>query len=129
MALMDAEKATALRERLLERKRKLWQEVRDQIKTGLGESYQDLMSTVRDNEDQALANLLEETKFSLIEPKRQELMAIEEALTRLENGTYGICENCGKAIEPRRLEILPQTTLCRDCQALREKLAKAAGTR
>ncbi|MDD3582077.1 MAG: TraR/DksA C4-type zinc finger protein [Desulfobacca sp.] len=127
MTVMDPQKLAESRERLLERKRKLWQEVKNQIKTGLGESYQDLLSTVRDNEDQALANLLEETQFSLIEPKRQELMAIEEALIRMDNGTYGFCEDCGAPIEPRRLEIMPQTSLCRECQALREKVAKAGG--
>ena len=45
---------------------------------------------------------------------------------RLENGTYGHCEDCGLAIEPRRLEIMPETPLCRGCQSQREKLAKAA---
>jgi len=125
MALMDAEKLAQLREKLLERKRKLWREVKGQIKTGLGESYQDLLATARDEEDQAQVNLLEETQFSLIEPKRQELVAIEEALQRLENGTYGECEACGKLIEPRRLEIMPETPFCRDCQSQKEKIAKA----
>ena len=92
----------------------------------MGESYQDLLATARDEEDQAQVNLLEETQFSLIEPKRQELVAIEEALQRLENGTYGECEACGKLIEPRRLEIMPQTALCRDCQSQKEKIAKAS---
>ena len=126
MALMDAEKMSQLREKLLERKRKLWREVKGQIKTGLGESYQDLLATARDEEDQAQVNLLEELQFSLIEPKRQELVAIEEALQRLENGTYGECEACGKLIEPRRLEIMPETALCRDCQSQKEKIAKAS---
>jgi DnaK suppressor protein len=127
MTIMDAERLTALRERLLERKRKLWREVKGDIKSSLGESYQDLLSTARDEEDQAQVSLLEETQFSLIEPKRQELLAIEEALLRVENGTYGECESCGKNIEPRRLEIMPQTPLCRDCQSHREKIAKAGG--
>jgi DnaK suppressor protein len=59
-------------------------------------------------------------------PKRQELEAIEDALMRLENGSYGLCEVCGQPIEPRRLEIMPETALCRNCQSYREKLAKAA---
>jgi DnaK suppressor protein len=123
---METDKMSLLREQLLERKRKLWREVKGQIKSGLGESYQDLLATARDEEDQAQVNLLEETQFSLIEPKRQELVAIEEALQRLENGTYGECEACGKNIEPRRLEIMPQTALCRDCQSQKEKIAKAS---
>lgn len=40
---------------------------------------------------------------------------LEEALGRLEEGTYGICENCGKPIDPERLEILPTTSLCAGC--------------
>jgi len=46
-------------------------------------------------------------------------------LQRLENGSYGLCEVCGQSIEPRRLEIMPETPLCRDCMSQREKLAKA----
>lgn len=126
---MDAEKKEQLRQRLLERKRKLWAEVRSQIKDGLDEGYQELLATARDEEDQAQVSLLEETQISLIEPKRQELLAIEDALQRLENGSYGICEMCGEPIEPRRLEIMPQVTLCRDCQSRKEKIAKASGLR
>lgn len=129
MAVMDVDKKEQLRQRLLERKRKLWAEVKGQIKSGLDEGYQELLDTARDEEDQALVNLLEETQFSLIEPKRQELLAIEDALQRLENGSYGICDMCGEPIEPRRLEIMPQTTLCRDCQSRKEKIAKASGLR
>jgi RNA polymerase-binding transcription factor DksA len=40
---------------------------------------------------------------------------LEEALAKLEEGTYGICENCGKPIDPERLEILPTTKLCAEC--------------
>jgi len=40
---------------------------------------------------------------------------LEEALSNLEKGTYGICGNCGKPIDPERLEILPTTKLCAEC--------------
>lgn len=46
---------------------------------------------------------------------------IAAALGRLDAGKYGICENCGKPINPRRLEALPYVTLCVDCQALSER--------
>ena len=88
-----------------------------------------MLSTARDEEDQASVSLLAETNLSLLGPKRQELEAIEEALMRLENGTYGLCEACGLAIEPRRLEIMPETPLCRNCMSQREKLAKATAVR
>lgn len=41
--------------------------------------------------------------------------ALKAALSRVENGTYGICQNCGNQIHPERLEILPTTTLCTPC--------------
>jgi DnaK suppressor protein len=45
---------------------------------------------------------------------------VNAALARLDAGTYGICENCGKEISPRRLEALPYARLCVDCQAKAE---------
>lgn len=41
--------------------------------------------------------------------------ALEEALTKVEKGSYGQCERCGNQIDPERLEILPATALCVDC--------------
>lgn len=48
------------------------------------------------------------------------LRQVRAAITRLENGTYGICANCGKEINPKRLERLPYATLCIDCQSAQE---------
>lgn len=47
---------------------------------------------------------------------------IDEALKRIEDGTYGICNNCGKAIMPERLEALPYAELCIACQRLESKV-------
>jgi DnaK suppressor protein len=126
MAGLSTEKLAEVKERLLERKRRLWQEVKQQLKSNVGDGYQEMLATARDEEDQAAVSLLAETHLSLLGPKRQELEAIEEALNRLESGTYGECEVCGQPIEPRRLEIMPETPLCRGCMSQREKLAKAA---
>lgn len=48
------------------------------------------------------------------------LTQVRAALTRLDNGTYGICAKCGKEINPKRLERLPYATLCIDCQSAQE---------
>ena len=125
MAGLNPEKKAEVKERLLSRKQRLWQEVKQQLKSSIGDGYQEMLATARDEEDQASVSLLAETQLALLGPKRQELEAIEEALQRLEHGTYGQCENCGLNIEPRRLEIMPETPLCRNCQQMREKLAKA----
>ena len=125
MAGLNPAKQAEVKEKLLSRKQRLWLEVKQQLKSSIGDGYQEMLATARDEEDQASVSLLAETQLSLLGPKRQELEAIEEALLRLESGTYGQCENCGLAIEPRRLEIMPETPLCRNCQQMREKLAKA----
>jgi DnaK suppressor protein len=126
MAGLNPERLAEVKGRLLERKRRLWQEVKSQLKSNIGDGYQEMLSTARDEEDQATVSLMAETSLTLLGPKRQELEAIEEALQRLENGSYGLCEVCGQPIEPRRLEIMPETPLCRNCMSQREKLAKAA---
>ncbi len=125
MAGLSSERQAEVKERLVARKQNLWLEVKQQLKTSIGDGYQEMLATARDEEDQASVSLLAETQLSLLGPKRQELEAIEAALQRLENGNYGLCENCGLPIEPRRLEIMPETPLCRNCQSQREKLAKA----
>jgi DnaK suppressor protein len=125
MAGLSSERQAEVKTRLVARKQNLWLEVKQQLKNSIGDGYQEMLATARDEEDQASVSLLAETQLSLLGPKRQELEAIEAALQRLENGSYGLCEACGLPIEPRRLEIMPETALCRNCQSQREKLAKA----
>jgi DnaK suppressor protein len=126
MAGLSPERLAEVRERLLDRKKRLWLEVKEQLKSSIGDGYQEMLSTARDEEDQAVVSLLAETNLTLLGPKRQELEAIEEALLRLDNGHYGECEACGQPIEPRRLEVMPETPYCRACMSQKEKLAKAA---
>ena len=52
---------------------------------------------------------------------RDHLRQIEHALSRVEDGSYGQCERCGKPISPARLEALPEATLCIDCKAQEEE--------
>jgi DnaK suppressor protein len=125
MAGLSPEKLEEVKERLRDRKRRLWQEVKQQLRSNIGDGYQEMLAAARDEEDQATVSLMAETNLTLLGPKRQELEAIEEALNRIEGGGYGYCEACGQSIEPRRLEIMPETPLCRNCMSHREKLAKA----
>lgn len=53
---------------------------------------------------------------ALLSMDRKTLEQVEDALQRLENGTYGKCERCGDQIPHERLEILPYATLCVKCQ-------------
>jgi YteA family regulatory protein len=57
-----------------------------------------------------------ELDYTLEENSEHVLEEIEAALKRIEEGTYGICTNCGKPIAVERLEALPWATLCIDCK-------------
>jgi DnaK suppressor protein len=76
-------------------------------------------------EEEATETLELEKRLTLENRIRQELAAIEHALERFEKGTYGLCENCGQPIDPKRLEVLPQASLCMNCKALLAKNAKS----
>ncbi len=52
---------------------------------------------------------------------------IKEALGRIENDTYGVCESCGEDISIKRLKARPVTTQCIDCKSKEEALEKALG--
>ena len=71
-----------------------------------------------------LASSLEgrEMIFQLTSRDRNELRLIEDALFRINEGTYGACESCEKKISLKRLQIMPLTSLCIDCQEAAENL-------
>jgi DnaK suppressor protein len=56
--------------------------------------------------------------------ERKLLKKIDEAIMRLENGTYGICEICGAEIEYERLKVRPVTTMCIECKNEQEEEEK-----
>jgi DnaK suppressor protein len=75
-------------------------------------------------EEEATETLELEKRLALENRVRKELSEIEHALRKFEESTYGKCDNCGKSIDPARLEALPQASLCLDCKALRAKNAQ-----
>ncbi|NLJ79658.1 MAG: conjugal transfer protein TraR [Firmicutes bacterium] len=63
------------------------------------------------------SQLYERSKdFGLVEITRAQLTEVEQALLALEQGKYGFCQNCGRSIDPHRLEALPRTLFCLECK-------------
>ncbi|MBU2549178.1 MAG: RNA polymerase-binding protein DksA [Proteobacteria bacterium] len=75
------------------------------------------------------ASLESDRNFTLrIRDRERKLISkIKEALERIEEGTFGICEECGEEIGAKRLEARPVTTLCIDCKTKQERNEKARG--
>jgi len=65
-----------------------------------------------------------EHKLAVEDNLRAQLKMVEHALSKLEAGTYGLCDLCGQPISPERLEALPYANLCIKCKASQAKDAK-----
>jgi DnaK suppressor protein len=57
--------------------------------------------------------------LGLVETLKGQLMAVDQALDKIDNGTYGSCDNCGRPIPAARLEARPASILCIDCKTQR----------
>jgi DnaK suppressor protein len=71
--------------------------------------------------DTATETVDREIDYTLEEADARLLASIDQALGRIDNGTYGICVNCGAQIPPERLEAMPWATLCIDCKRREER--------
>lgn len=111
-----------VREKLLDTRRQVLKEISNDLKQGREGAKDEGMDTY----DLASEERDREISFILTDREREKLQAIQEALERVDDGTYGICESCESEIAPARLETLPFTRLCVNCQAEREKEAKAS---
>ncbi len=72
--------------------------------------------------DRAVSTYARELNFSQSENETQLLQMVNAALQRIDDGTYGECLNCGKEIGLKRLQAVPWTHLCIDCQQKAEEI-------
>lgn len=78
-------------------------------------------SETPDPVDLAVRNYSKNVMLAVSENESRELALIDEALLRIEDDEYGLCLNCEKEINPKRLAALPSARYCLDCQELQEK--------
>ncbi|MGC9120054.1 MAG: TraR/DksA family transcriptional regulator [Sulfurihydrogenibium sp.] len=107
---MEKDKLEKYRRLLLKKKKQILERYlkKEQTQAVLSEES----AQPRDLEDYALIDLTEEILGQLSDIEIEILRAIDDALERIKNGTYGVCEVCGKEIEEERLQAVPWTTLC-----------------
>ena len=109
---------------LQDMKRSLMKEMHGRVK-GETEGSKD---EGRDTYDLASDERDREINFILNDREREKLLAIDEALQRISEKTYGLCESCEGEIQLGRLKILPFTRLCVRCQEENEKESKRQKT-
>jgi DnaK suppressor protein len=106
-----------LRDRLQQQR----QEILDMYQQDLRAGQESADDGTEDIVDRANNSYNRELMFSLSDSERQMLLQVEDALRRMDEGVYGRCANCGRAISVQRLEAVPWTRFCIDCQELAEK--------
>jgi DnaK suppressor protein len=111
-------------EMLDEMKRGLMREMQDRVR---GES-EGVKDEGRDTYDLASDERDREINFILNDREREKLVAIDEALLRIKEKSYGLCETCEGEIQLGRLKVLPFTRLCVKCQEENEKESKRQKT-
>ena len=110
-----------LHEHLLEMKNKLVNEIDSELKAEREGNKDEGMDTY----DLASEERDREINFILSDRERVKIKQIDDALARMADSTYGVCESCGLEIAQERLEAMPFTRLCRDCQQDQEREAKS----
>lgn len=113
-----------LKEILLAKREALIQEIKHQLGQSVTEEQSRRLEAAMDSGDQALVDLDREMGISLQEMRNRERQLIDDALFSLEEGTYGVCAECGGEISEKRLEALPFARLCVDCKSKRELMEK-----
>lgn len=113
-----------LHKMLLGKRQEIMKEIEDSLGQSLTEDQQRRLESARDVGDQALMDLERELGISLMEMRNRRRQSIDEALTRLHEGTYGICAECGIEVSEKRLQAVPFAKLCVECQSRAELLEK-----
>jgi DnaK suppressor protein len=107
-----------LKQMLEDRRLELMSEVQGKMRDVRTESIKD--REVFDQGESSEVDIQEDIEFALIQMKAETLNKINEALARLEEGTYGYCFECGEEIAQARLRALPFAVRCKDCEEARE---------
>ncbi len=126
--MLGKKKVDVFRTRLLDLKRKIGKELeekeRETLEKTLKEASGELSSYSIHLADLGSDASERDKEIDILETEERILDRIERALRKIEEGSYGICEDCGKEIPPERLEAIPYALKCRECQEREEKEAR-----
>jgi DnaK suppressor protein len=117
---MARDRYSELKRILEERRREIMSAVHEKIRDVRTEGANNPTTGVLDAAETSEADIQDDIEFALIQMKAETLHKIEEALRRLEEGTFGYCFECGEEISERRLRALPFALRCKDCEEARE---------
>ncbi len=114
---MKKEQLKHFKQLLLARKSEILSSVTEEEREG----REAVTVDAKDYADAASESYGQEFYFAISDAGRRMLRDIDDALRRIEDGSFGTCEGCEKAIDMPRLEAIPHAKLCISCQELAEK--------
>lgn len=118
-------KAVKMPKKEMEKYRRLLNDKKAALSTDLAKTRNAEEETTdeatQDIADKAVSSYTREFLYSLSDNDRNTLLRIDQALARIDEGTYGTCLNCGQAMSEKRLMAVPWAPHCVDCQELAEK--------
>lgn len=123
---------TKVSDKRVERLRQILLKKRNEIVSGLeAQMGRKLMrepgqriDSAMDSADLSSLDMEQGVDYSLLEMKYDQYKDIAEAFRKLQNGTYGLCEECGQEIDIKRLEVNPLARYCIECKSRKEEIEK-----
>jgi DnaK suppressor protein len=118
----EEQRRIALRNSLVRNREEIVREAKSEISKYIRGETKQLVDTALDNGDWSVVDLSEDISLRQLSTHRETLLKINEALRKIDEGTYGKCEDCSEDISVERLKVLPFAIYCVDCQEKREQL-------
>jgi DnaK suppressor protein len=122
----DEARNEELRKILIELRDEIVNKISQEMGTKVDEDPRMSTLSTMDIGDLSQLDLDEDIDYTLLNMQIERLRKVEDALDRLEEGTYGVCEDCGASINVERLKVLPFTTCCVQCQEKREQMGQGS---
>jgi RNA polymerase-binding transcription factor len=120
MVMVTDSKLQSIKKKLLKQRQELLSEAEQTLNNKISTEKE----SFPDPTDQAVAELDNNFLLKLRGREQKLLKKIDEAISRIDGGTYGVCESCGGEINIKRLEARPVTTLCIECKTAQEEEEK-----
>ena len=124
------EKQTTLKQGKMETYKALLQQKINELLSEAGKTVTEMTNgkeNYPDPNDRASLESDRNFELRIRDRERKLIMKMQEAIKRIEDGVFGICEVCGGQISEKRLIARPVTTLCIDCKTKQEKMEKLKG--
>lgn len=124
---LNPEQARELRSAIDARRTALLNELRQDVNRSREQQYGELAGPAPDAGDESVADLIADLDHAEVERDVGELRQLDAARSRMDEGSYGECVQCGRDIQFERLRANPSALRCIDCQTLFEKTHAQAG--